>query len=179
MKRSSKNLAHFRNKMDELCTEMHNAKNPVKKPQTFWDHRPRNQNRRDFQHSGRQFGHEWKRFNNFPVKNPSQQKPFNKTGFCYYHARFGNRAFKCETTCSFQASKVQSVSTINSRNTVSLAPEIKLPKVYDKLSKRLFLVDSGACANFLPVSDCTHSNEIQSQFVDTSGNPIKCFGPSL
>ena len=174
---SSKNLAHvLTNKMDELCTEMHNVKNQVKKPQTSLDQRPRNQNRRGFQHSGRQFGHERKRFNHFPVKNPSQQRPFNKTGFCYYPARFGNRAFKCETPCSFQASKDHSVSIINSGNTVSLAPEIKLPKVYDKLSKRLFLVDSGACANFSPVSDCTHSNEIQSQFVDASANPIKCFG---
>ena len=98
-------------------------------------------------------------------QNPNQQRSFNKTGFCYYHARFGNRAFKCETPCFFQASKHQSASTINSFNKVSLAPGIKLSKDYDKLSKRLFWIDNGVCANFLPVFDCTERREGNSMFI--------------
>ena len=37
-------------------------------------------------------------------------------------------------------------------------------------------MDNGVCANFLPVFDCTNSNEIQCLFVDASGNSIKFFG---
>ena len=48
MTSSSKNLAHLTDKMGELCTEMHNVKNQVKKPQTSWDQRPRNQIRGGF-----------------------------------------------------------------------------------------------------------------------------------
>ena len=50
-----------------------------------------------------------------------------------------------------------------------------LSKVYDKLSKQMFLIDSGACGNFLPVSD-DQAEEVESHFYDASGNPIKCFG---
>ena len=42
--------------------------------------------------------------------------------------------------------------------------------------KKLFLIDTGACANFLPVSNENSSDEIQSQFVNAFGNPVKCFG---
>jgi len=38
------------------------------------------------------------------------------------------------------------------------------------------LIESDACANFLPVSDNAEINEIQSQFVIASGNPVKSFG---
>jgi len=78
-------------------------------------------------------------------------------------------------TLLFPKPKNQSVSAIDPNPTVSLAPEVSLPKVYDKLFKRLFLIDSGVCANFLPVSDNAEINEIQSQFVDASGNPVKMF----
>ena len=50
-----------------------------------------------------------------------------------------------------------------------------LSKVYDKLPKQMFLIDSGACGNFLPVSD-DQAEEVESYFYDASGNPIKCFG---
>ena len=50
-----------------------------------------------------------------------------------------------------------------------------LPKVYDKLSKQIFLIDSGACGNFLPASD-DQTEEVESHFYDASGNTIKCFG---
>ena len=65
---------------------------------------------------------------------------------------------------------------IDSNESVSLVSELHLSKVYDKLSKKLFLIDTGACANFLPVSNENSSDEIQSQFVNASGNPVKCFG---
>ena len=57
-----------------------------------------------------------------------------------------------------------------------MVSQLHLPKVYDKLFKKLFLIDTGACANFLPVSNENSSDEIQSQFVNASGNPVKCFG---
>ena len=50
-----------------------------------------------------------------------------------------------------------------------------LPKVYDKLSKQWFLIDSGACGNFLLASG-DQTGEVESHFYDASGNPIKCFG---
>ena len=65
---------------------------------------------------------------------------------------------------------------IDSNKSVSLISELRLPKVYDKLSKKLFLIDTDACANFLPVSNENSSDKIQSQFVNASGNPVKCFG---
>ena len=114
--------------MEELCTEMHIIKQKKKKTQRFWDQRPRHQNRINFERAGRQLGEKQKRFSNFFVKNPnnyfnsfqnpSQQRPFNKTGCYYYHAKYENLAFKCEAPCLLQASKDQSVSTNNSCNTV-------------------------------------------------------------
>ena len=50
-----------------------------------------------------------------------------------------------------------------------------LPKVYDKLLKQIFLIDCGACGNFLPASD-DQTEKAESHFYDASGNTIKCFG---
>ena len=50
-----------------------------------------------------------------------------------------------------------------------------LPKIYDKLSKQMFLINSGACGNFLPALD-DQTEKIESHFYDASGNPMKCFG---
>ena len=57
-----------------------------------------------------------------------------------------------------------------------MKPELHLPKVYDKLSKKLFLIETGACANFFPVSNENSSDEIKLQFVNASGNLVKYFG---
>ena len=96
-----------------------------------------------------------------------------KSRIIHYHAKFGNRAFKCKSPCTFRSFKNHSVTTIT--KTVPLTQSMILPKVYDKLSKQMFLIDSGACGNFLPVSD-DQAEEVESHFYDASGNPIKCFG---
>ena len=100
-------------------------------------------------------------------------RAFQQNGFCFYHAKFGNRAFKCKSPCTFRSFKNHSVTTIT--KTVPLTQSMILPKVYDKLSKQMFLIDSGACGNFLPASD-DQAEEVESHFYDASGNPIKCFG---
>ena len=64
---------------------------------------------------------------------------------------------------------------IDSNKSFSLVSELHLSKVYDKLSKKLFLIDTGACANCLPVSKENTNDEIQSLVVNASGNPVKCF----
>ena len=53
----------------------------------------------------------------------------------------------------------------------------RLPKIRDKISGILFLLDIGACSNFLPSrhSD-TNKEETNSQFLTANGIPIKCFG---
>ena len=64
---------------------------------------------------------------------------------------------------------------IDSNKSFSLVSELHLPKVYDKLSKKLFLIDIGTCANFLPVSNKNSNDEIQSLVVNASGNLVECF----
>ena len=99
-------------------------------------------------------------------------RAFRQNRFCFYHAKFGNHTFKCKSPCTFHSFKNNSVTTIT--KTVPLTESMILPKVYDKLSKQMFLIDSSACGNFLLASD--DQTEVESHFYDASGNPIKCFG---
>ena len=41
----------------------------------------------------------------------------------------------------------------------------------------LFLLDTDACSNFLPLRDSdTNKEETHSQFITANGTPIKCYG---
>ena len=52
-----------------------------------------------------------------------------------------------------------------------------LPKIRDKISDKLFLLDTGACSHFLPLCDSdTNKEETYSQFLTANGTTIKCFG---
>ena len=96
---------------------------------------------------------------------------FQQNGFWFYHAKF-DKHNKCKSPCIFCCIQNYSITTIT--NTVLLMQSTILPRVYDKLSKQMFLIDGGNC-NFLPASN-DQTEEVESHFYDTSGNPIKCFG---
>ena len=175
-------ISQIANKLDELCTEVQNVKLQEQKPCNSFKQQsypPNNswQNRSFTQFkSGRNSGRYNFRNTNSRTWRNTNSNSSNQNGFCKYHSKFGARAYRCEKPCSFRTSNTRSVSVIDSNKSVSLASELHLPKVYDKLSEKLFLIDTGASANFLPVSSENSSDEIQSQFVNASGNLAKCFG---
>ena len=171
---TKQNFEHLTNKIDELYTEIHHVKQQSQNHQKFPHHTLKNQPRKNFWQN-RPFRNQQSNYQqNYQKSN--QTRPFNQSGFCFYHSKFGNKAIKCSKPCTFQPFKNQSVSAIHHSKTVSLNPEISLPKVYDKLSKKLFLIDSGACASFLPATNSNNTGETPSLFVDASGKPVKCFG---
>ena len=162
---------YLADKVDELSTELCNVKkqSQFQKPHnsSYYDKCQSKANRTFFTSDAQTYS---KHATNSTSKS---NRAFPQNGFCFYHAKFGNRAFKCKSFCTFRSFKNHSVTTIT--KTVPLTQSMILPKVYDKLSKQMFLIDSGACGNFLPASD-DQAEEIESHFYDASGNPIKCFG---
>ena len=45
----------------------------------------------------------------FPIRSPDL-----KTGFCFGHSKFGNRAYKCSKPCKFDKSLAKSINAIES-----------------------------------------------------------------
>ena len=83
----------------------------------------------------------------FPTKFPDPQ-----TGLCFYHLKFGNRANKCSKPCTFQKNQTKSINAIDPPvSNIPLSEAISLPKIRDKISGMLLLLDTGACSNFLPL----------------------------
>ena len=99
----------------------------------------------------------------------------SKSGFCFYHSKFGHRSNKCLKPCTFDENQAKSIidSPVSS---IPLSEAISLPKNCDKISGMLFLLNTDACSNFLPLhgSD-TNKGETHSQFVTANGTPIKCY----
>ena len=98
--------------------------------------------------------------------------------FCFCHSKFGNIANKCSQPCRFQKNRSKSINTIDPPVTnIPLSEATSLPKICDKISGMLFLLDTGACSNFQPSRDSdTNKEETHSQFLTANGTPIKCFG---
>ena len=104
--------------------------------------------------------------------------PDPQTGFCFYHSKFGNGTNKCSKPCTFQKNQTKLINTIDPpESNISLSKATSLPKIRDEISGMLFLLDTGACSNFLPLRDSdTNKEETNFQFLTANGTPIKCFG---
>ena len=76
-----------------------------------------------------------------------------------------------------EENQTKSINTIDQpASNISLSEAINLPKIRNKISCMVFLLDTGACSNFLPLCDLDTNNEtIHSQFATANGTPIKCF----
>ena len=114
----------------------------------------------------------------FPRDHIKTRFPDPQTGFCFYHSKFGKRANKCSNPCTFQKNQTKSINRIDPfESSIPLSEATSLPKIRDKISGMLFLLDTGACFNFLPLRDSdTNKEETNFQFLTANGTSIKCFG---
>ena len=93
---------------------------------------------------------------------------------CFYHRTFGEAARQCRQPCTWTGSDkaVSSVTAVSSCNTTG-----SLLFVYDSISKRQFLVDTGAEVSVLPATSlekCTMQPETSLLAANTSS--IRTYG---
>ena len=82
---------------------------------------------------------------------------------------------KCSKPCTFDQNQAKSINTIDPPvSNIPLSEAISLPKIPDKISGVMFLLDTGDYSNFLRDSDA-NKEETHSQFFTANGTPIKCF----
>ena len=125
-------------KVDELCTEICNVK---KQSQSQKPHNSSCYNKCQSRVNKQFLLVVHKRLlNKLLIRHQNQNVFFIKTDF----------VFITLSLCTFRSFQNHSVIAIT--KTVCWTQPITLPKVYDKLSKKLLLIDSGACSNFLRAS---------------------------
>ena len=134
----------------------------------FFKYSTTNRYKQSYSHNYR-FPHDYIK-TRFPTRFPDP-----KTGLCFYHSKFGNRANKCSKPCMFGENQTKSINTIDpSVSGILLSEAISRPKIRDKISRMLFVLNTGACANFLPLRDSdTNKEDSHSQFLTANGTPIK------
>ncbi|KII63807.1 Retrovirus-related Pol polyprotein from transposon opus [Thelohanellus kitauei] len=98
----------------------------------------------------------------------------NKEGWCFYHTRFGTKSYKCREPCSFanSTSKSAKIATVLAR--IGTQP---LLFVWDRISGRRFLVDTGAEVSVIPAThrDRQAGNHGPS-LVAANDTPMRTYG---
>ena len=90
----------------------------------------------------------WKKHSVFSKKKPSMSLPNFKSKCCFYHWKWGKEAKRCQNPCAWpnkRAGQPQVMAAVAGLND-------SLIFVLDKMTKRSFLVDTGAEVSVVPVT---------------------------
>ena len=113
-----------------------------------------------------------------PSTQPSNKAPTpaRKADFtsslCFYHAKFGPKAKKCQAPCAWPSSSQPSIATIEATSSKNDVFFLK-----DSHSNTQYLVDTGACRSLLPKS-MAHPGARCSDvhLIAANGSPIQTYG---
>ena len=101
-----------------------------------------------------------------------QEKNTTKQGWCYYHRRFGDNAYKCARPCTHPKSSSTPVATLKAISDGNACLYVR-----DKNSGRNFLVDTGANISVFPACGReTHSAKADIKLEAANGSAIDAFG---
>ena len=106
-------------------------------------------------------------------------QPINKDGICNYHARWGDKAFKCREGCKYVQKKNNSVNAIG--NSSIRFPtswhQRKAVCLQQKVNGKPMLVDTGSTFSLLPARSFEAQRKPNNTlFKDAQGAPIPVFG---
>ena len=114
------------------------------------------------------------RFSTVPQPNKTQHRSSSSkqtSQLCFYHARFGPKAKKCESPCAWSRFR---------NNTSPIAAVTDTARVFflvDPLTKTKFLIDTGACRSLLPESYAPSASSCANvHLVAANGSSIQTFG---
>ena len=113
--------------------------------------------------------------------NNSQQIKKPDKYVCWYHEKYGDKAIKCVGSCDFHKNhKVSSPQTkVESNNLNSSDKKVsRLPTIFDPITKRIFLIDTGSAISVVPSN---RNQKASHEFSEThlsaiNGTRVKTFG---
>jgi len=102
---------------------------------------------------------------------PNKPAESHKQNLCFYHTRFGANARNCSKGCEFQ-----SPGTSSSDVAFCRTANMHSWSVFDPISQRNFVIDTGACRSLIAANNKERSSSPQSCLKAANGTDILVFG---
>ena len=111
---------------------------------------------------------------------PIRAASVTNSNFCFFHQRFGSKAYKCRKPCSFVVNKSKKSAGRSSISTLTSEPNISRLFVTEKSSNRDFLIDTGADISVIPPNYRERGNAPCSfKLSAANGSQIRTYGSKM